>query len=119
MRAAGVGRFVGISGAGMDMPGDTKSRRDRVISVLMQRLGGSMVADKAGEYAVWAAGGLELGPWCGRPRLSDAAPTGRVEHDAHASPRGTAIGRADLAAFLVDCVDQGLDVGQAPLVAAV
>ncbi len=117
MRDAGVDRYVGISGAGMDAPGDAKSRRDRVVSTLMQRLGGSMVADKAGEYAVWAASGLD---WTlvRPPRLTDAAATGRVEHAPHTSPRGTAIGRADLAVFVVDCVVLRFYVGDAPLIAA-
>jgi hypothetical protein len=32
--------------------------------------------------------------------------------------RGTAIGRADLAAFVVDCVQRRAHIGEAPLVAA-
>lgn len=116
LRGAGVRRFVGISGAGMDVPGDAKSRRDRIVSALMQRFGGAMVADKAGEYAVWAGSGLD---WTlvRPPRLTDAPATGRTEHHAHTSPRATAIGRADLAAFVVDCLEQRSHVGGAPLVA--
>jgi uncharacterized protein YbjT (DUF2867 family) len=117
MRAAGVARFVGISGAGMDVPGDAKSPRDRLISATMRRFAGSAVQDKAGEYVVWAASGLD---WTlvRPPRLTDAPGGSRVEHAAHTSPRGTAIGRADLAAFVVDCVQQRAHVGEAPLVAA-
>ena len=117
MRGAGAARFVGISGAGMDVPGDAKSLRNRLISAVMRRVAGSMVQDKAGEYAVWAASGLD---WTlvRPPRLTDAPAGSRVEHAAHTSPRGTAIGRADLAAFVVDCVLQRAHVGEAPLVAA-
>jgi putative NADH-flavin reductase len=112
---AGVKRFVGISGAGIDVPGDRKSRRDRIVSFLIQRLGGAAVADKPREHAVWAGSGLD---WTlvRPPRLTDDPATGRVEHHASTSPKATAVGRADLAAFLLDCVEQGSYVGAAPLV---
>ncbi len=115
MTEAGVTRFVGVSGAGIDVPGDTKSRRDRVISALMTRFGGEMVADKAAEHAVWAASGLD---WTlvRPPRLVDSPVAGRVEHHAGTSPRATSVARADLASFLVDCVEQRTYVRAAPLV---
>ena len=115
MRSAGVRRFVGISGAGIDVPGDAKRLRDRVVSAAMQRLGGDAVRDKVLEHAAWAGSGLD---WTlvRPPRLVDAPPTGAVEHDAHRSARAVTIGRADLAGFLVDCAEQGRYVGSAPLV---
>ena len=116
MRAAGVRRFVGISGAGIDVPGDAKSRRDRVVSALIQRFGGQAVQDKAVEHRTWAASSLD---WTlvRPPRLVDRAGTGEVEHSASRSPRSTQVRRADLARFVVDCVEQDLYVGAAPLVA--
>lgn len=117
MTAAGVRRFVGISGAGMDVPGDRKSRRDRVISAVLQRVGGETVNDKAQEYAVWAASDLD---WTlvRPPRLLDGPATGRIEHHAHRSPRSTKITRADLAGFVAGQVTGTDYVHQAPLVAA-
>jgi putative NADH-flavin reductase len=116
MEEAGVRRFVGVSGAGIDVPGDRKSRRDRVISALVQRLGGQAVRDKALERQAWADSGLD---WTlvRAPRLGDGPPTGQVEHSAHHSPRRTSIPRADLATFLVDLVARPDYVQQAPLVA--
>jgi putative NADH-flavin reductase len=116
MRRAGVRRFVGISGAGVDVPGDAKSRRDRVVSALIQRLGGRAVQDKAIEQQVWAASGLD---WTlvRPPRLVDGDASGEVEHAASRSPRTTRIRRTDLARFVVDCLEQELYVGAAPLVA--
>lgn len=117
MRAAGVRRFVGVSGAGVDVPGDRKSTRDRLISALVQRFGGEAVRDKAVEREVWAASDLE---WTlvRPPRLVDGPASGRVEHDAHRSPRRTALSRADLAAFVADLTERPDYVRQAPLVAA-
>ena len=114
--AAGVRRFVGISGAGVDVPGDQKGLRDRVVSTLIQRLGGQAVQDKAVEHRLWAASGLD---WTlvRPPRLVDRPGTGDVEHSASRSPRTTWIRRTDLARFVVDCVEQDLHVGAAPLVA--
>ena len=116
MRKAGVRRFVGISGAGIDVPGDHKSWRDRVVSALLQRLGGQTVRDKALERQAWADSGLD-GTLVRAPRLVDGPPTGRVEHSAHSSPRRTSITRADLATFLADLVAGPDYVQQAPLVA--
>jgi putative NADH-flavin reductase len=115
---AGVRRFVGVSGAGIDVPGDRKSLRDRIVSGLMQRLGGEAVRDKALEHETWQAGDLD---WTlvRPPRLLDGEATGEVEHAAGTSPRSTSIRRADLAAFLVDVVEQGGYVRQAPLVAGI
>lgn len=117
MSAAGPRRFVGVSGAGIDVPGDRKATRDRVISRIIRTLGGDVVKDKPAEYAVWAASGLD---WTlvRPPRLVDApASSGPLEHDAHRSTRSTRITRADLGAFLVDVVDSGLYPRQAPFVA--
>ena len=116
MGTAGVRRFVGVSGAGIDVPGDRKSARDRLISALVRRLGGEAVRDKAVERELWAASDLD---WTlvRPPRLVDGPGTGRLEHSADRSPRRTSLTRADLAAFVVQLVERPEYVRQAPLVA--
>lgn len=116
MGAAGVNRFVGVSGAGIDVPGDQKSLSAKLISRAIQTLGGEVVKDKPAEYAVYAAGDLD---WTlvRPPRLVDGGPTGQLEHHAHRSTKSTKITRADLAVFLADVVEQGLYARQAPFVA--
>jgi uncharacterized protein YbjT (DUF2867 family) len=116
LQRAGVDRFIGVSGAGIDVPGDQKSTSAKVISTLIQRLGGEVVADKPAEYAVWAASDRNF-TLVRPPRLKDGGPTGAVEHSAHRSAKATWIHRADLAAFLVDCLEQNLYPRSAPLVA--
>jgi putative NADH-flavin reductase len=136
MPQAGVARFIGISGAGVDATGDRKSLRDRAISALMQRFGGAVVTDKQHEYDIWSGSGLD---WTlvRPPRLTDAAPgshataedTGtphdtehriedQVEHHAHRSPRRTSISRAALARFVADELDHSRYPRAAPLIAA-
>ncbi len=109
-------RSVGVSGAGVDVPGDRRSRRGRVIPALLQRLGGQTVRDEALERRTWADSGLH---WTlvRPPRPVGGPPTGRIEHSACRSPRRTSVTRADLAAFLADLLDRPDCVQQAPLVA--
>ena len=116
MAEAGVRRFVGVSGAGVDAEGDRKSRRDRIISGIIRRLPGDAVKDKVLEYGIWRASDTD---WTlvRPPRLAEGPATGAVEHHASSSPRSTSIRRSDLAAFLADEVEQGRYVGRAPLVA--
>ncbi len=116
MHAAGVTRLVGVSGAGIDVPGDQKSRSAKIISKAIQTLGGKVVADKPAEYAVFAASDL-VWTLVRPPRLIDGQATGRVEHHAHRSTRSTKITRADLAHILADVVEQDLYPRQAPFVA--
>ncbi|MEV0589323.1 NAD(P)H-binding protein [Nonomuraea sp. NPDC050310] len=116
MQATGPRRFVGVSGAGVDAPGDQKSTGAKVISFLIQRLGGDTAKDKPAELALWLSSGLD---WIlvRPPRLMDGAATGRIEHHAHRSTASTKIARADLAAFVVEVVEQGMYAQQAPFVA--
>ncbi|MCH8560632.1 MULTISPECIES: NAD(P)-dependent oxidoreductase [unclassified Nesterenkonia] len=116
MRMAGVRRYIGISGAGVDADGDCKSRRDRVISAAMGLFARSLVADKTVELATWQD--TELNWTLVRPpRLMDGPATGGVEHDAHVSTRSTGMRRTDLAIFLTDVLDQEIYVRQAPFAA--
>lgn len=114
--ASGPRRFVGISGAGIDVPGDQKAVRDKIISKLVQVLGGNVVKGKPAEYAVWAASSLD---WTlvRPPRLVEGSASDKLEHDAHRSTSSTKIIREDLARFLLDVAEQDLYVRQAPFVA--
>lgn len=116
MQAAGVTRFVGVSGAGIDVPGDQKAPRDRVISTAIRVLGGALARDKAREHQVLAGSDLYwtlIRP----PRLVDGEPTGRIEHDAHRSTRSTSMVRADLAHLVVDVLERRMYVREAPFAA--
>ena len=109
----GMTRFVGVSGAGIDVPGDRKGGRDRAISWLVRRMGGAVATDKQEEYAVYASSELDR-TLVRPPRLVDGPATGRVHHDAHTPGRSPSLRRADLAAVVVDVLDEGLYQRQAP-----
>lgn len=112
-----VTRFVGISGAGIDVPGDRKGPKDQAISFLIQKLGGAVVADKPAEYREFATSDLD---WTlvRPPRLVDGLATGTITHDAQTPGHASSIRRTDLAAFLADVVENNLYPRQAPFVSA-
>ena len=112
----GISRLVGISGAGIDIPGDRKSSSARAISRLIRTFGGEVAKDKVAEHAILATSELT---WTlvRPPRLTDGPATGVVDHDARVSVRGTSISRADLASFVVDVLERDLYPGSAPFVA--
>lgn len=114
MPAAGITRFIGISGAGIDVSGDRKGTQDRIISTVIRTIGGAVAKDKPAEYQVLADSDLD---WTlvRPPRLLDAPATGRIGHHPH-TPGHWSIPRADLAVFLADVLDQHLYPRQAPFV---
>lgn len=102
MPAARIPRYVGISVAGLTLPGDRKRGRDVVISWLLNTLGGELAKDKIAEHDIWQRSGLD---WTlvRVPRLIDGPPSA-VDHDAHASGRRTTLRRSNLARFIADAV---------------
>ena len=114
MPTAGVTRFIGISGAGIDLPGDRKGTKDRIISAIVRTLGGAVARDKPAEYQVYAKSDLD---WTlvRPPRLLDTPDTGRIGHHPH-TPGHWSIPRADLATFLADVLEDHLYPRQAPFV---
>lgn len=116
LAAAGARRFVGISGMNVPVPGDDRSAVNAVAARVVRFMAGPLARDKLAELEVFGASDLE---WTlARPtRLVDGDETGRIEHDSHRSTRSNKVVRADLATFLVDCVEQGWYVRQAPFVA--
>jgi putative NADH-flavin reductase len=117
MRRAGVRRYVGVTGAGIDVPGDQKAIFDKVLSNLIQFVSRKAAMDRTAECQEWVDSDLE---WTlvRAPRLRDGPSTHAVEHDAHRSAPSPFLRRSDLAEFLVDVLEQGLYVRQAPLVGA-
>lgn len=114
MMRAGISRYVGISVAGLTLPGDRKRPRDQVISWLLNRLGGELAKDKIAEYDVWRHSGLD---WtlARVPRLIDG-PVSDVDVDEHVSGRRTTLTRANLARFIAVASVEGRYVHSAPFV---
>ncbi|MGY1697602.1 MULTISPECIES: NAD(P)-dependent oxidoreductase [unclassified Geodermatophilus] len=118
MDAAGARRFVGVSGAGADLPGDRKGRGARFVSALTHRLARDLVEDKEGEYEVLAGSRLE---WTQvrPPRLADRPGTGRYRLTSEAPGlRAAPVTKADVALAMVELAEGREWLSAAPFVVA-
>ncbi len=112
--AAGAQRYVAVSGAGLDVPGDQKDLPGRVVSFLVRKLSPAIFADKVLEHQLLASSSLA---WTlvRPPRLTDTAKTTKAKSSLLSAP-GSSISRAQLAAFALDCAGDGSLIGKAPFV---
>jgi putative NADH-flavin reductase len=118
MGAAGARRFVGVSGAGTDLPGDRKGAGARFVSGLTHRLARDLVEDKEGEYRVLAASDLD---WTQvrPPRLTDRPGTGRYRLTSEAPGlRAAPVAKADVALAMVELAEGRSWLTAAPFVVA-
>lgn len=113
MADAGVSRLVALSGAGVDVPGDTKPVFDRVVSRFVRVAARHVVGAKQREFAVFAASDLA---WTAlRPAIVTDGEARGYRLSDHLSP-GARVTRADVASALVDQLDDTSFVRRAPFV---
>lgn len=112
----GVGRVVGVSGAGVTLPGDTKGAGAKFVSGLTRRLARNLVEDKEGEYEALRASALawtHVRP----PRLSNAEASGRWRLTTDAPGlKAAAVPRADVAEAMLDLAHSDEWLSQAPFI---
>ncbi len=109
-------RFVTVAGAGVDRPTDAKGFSDKAIGVIMRVFVGSMLADRQREVDMLAdseARWTVLRP----PRLVDGKATGHWQFTFD-RPAASWIDRKDLAAAMLEMLDDPAMVGTAPFVSA-
>lgn len=114
MTDAGVSRFVTLVGAGVRTEGESPSLAGRVIGVALKLLSGEVLADA--ETHVDHVRETDLDWTVVRaPRLTDGEGTGSYE--AGDITLGFAsVARADVARFILDCLEDGLYVHDLPKV---
>ncbi len=112
---AGVKRYVAISGAAIDVPGDSKDVVGRLVSLLVRTLSPAVFRDKVHEHELLAKSSVG---WTlvRAPRLVDKPASGKTRSSLARSP-GASIARADLAAYALACASDGSLIGKAPFVA--
>jgi putative NADH-flavin reductase len=115
MQRAGIRRFVGATGAGINVPGDRKSPLNKAISWLVERIGGAGVTDRINELRIFEASDLDW-TFARVPRLTDGPASGKIQANPHRSAKSVRFSRADLATFLADAVTSDSYIRQAPLV---
>ena len=113
--AAGARRYVAVSGAGLDVPGDQKDLPGKIVSFFVRTLTPAIFSDKVLEHQLLASSSLA---WTlvRPPRLTDTAKTTKAKSSLLSAP-GSSISRAQLAAFTLECAADGSLIGKAPFVA--
>ncbi len=116
MERHGGGRLVFLTGAGVRVPGDQPGVADRAIRGVMRLAQPAILED--GQTAVAAIAARQRDWTVVRvPRLTDGQLRGRVRVAAHVGGEtGTALGRRDLAVFLLDELEERNWSRQAPVV---
>jgi putative NADH-flavin reductase len=111
MKRHGVRRLVALSGAGITLDGERKPIRGRLMSGLVRLLIRHVVESKRREYLVFRESGLD---WTlvRPPRVVEGGPTGHLV--ASSTLVGARVTWADLAAFMVDQLDDRTYIGRAP-----
>lgn len=113
--AASPRRYVVVSGAGLDVPGDRKDVPGKIISFLIRTISPALVRDKERELSLLQSSAVPF-VLVRPPGLLDRPAKGRVRSSLERAP-GASIPRADLAAFLLECVEGDAFVRKAPFVA--
>jgi putative NADH-flavin reductase len=113
--AAGATRYVSISGAGIDVPGDDKDLIGKIVSFMVRTLAPAAFRDKVREHALLEESSVA---WTlvRPPRLLDGPARGRVRTSLVRSP-GASIPRSDLAEVALEMASNDSMIGRAPFVA--
>jgi nucleoside-diphosphate-sugar epimerase len=117
MSASEVDRLVTLTGAGVRVPGDRPGAADRVFGAALRLAQPRLLADSVA-YVDQVVASDRVWTVVRAPRLTDGARRDAgLRVAAHVGGgTGTTLGRADLAAFLLDVVEQGVWSRQAPVV---
>ncbi|HEU5318560.1 MAG TPA: SDR family oxidoreductase [Chloroflexota bacterium] len=115
MRDLGVRRLITLTGAGVHDARDRPGVIGRVMVFLLKTLQPRVLADAERHCEQVRASGLD---WTivRVPRLTDGRGTGRVRAGWAGVNTGPTISRADAAGFMLDQLDGGAYVRQAPMI---
>jgi len=113
--AAQVRRYVSVSGAGVDVPGDQKDLIGKLVSFMVRTVSPEVFRDKVLELKLLQESTVE---WTlvRPPRLLDRPGTGKARTSLERSP-GASVSRADLAAFVLRCAADDSLIRKAPFIA--
>lgn len=117
MEESGVDRFVTLVGAGVREDGESVSLGGKVMGSLLRVLAGD-VLDDAKDHAEMVRSSDRRWTIVRGPRLTEGEHTGRFRHgtDLELGMRDTAA-RANVAHFILDCLEADRYVGEMPKVA--
>jgi putative NADH-flavin reductase len=117
MREWNIDRYIVITGLSIDIPGDRKSFRTKLLSRMMKWFFSSVIADKKKEFSVLAASSLQ---WTlvRLPVIELTDNTGPIAVDLYDCP-GKKIRATDLAAFLIQQLSDNHFAQKAPFIASI
>jgi putative NADH-flavin reductase len=112
MAAHGVERYVTLVGAGVRVEGDSVSVAGRILGGLLKLVQGEVLEDAETHVADVRSRDLA---WTvvRTPRLSDGDARGEYR-TGNVAPGATAVSRGDVAAFVLDCVEEERYVRELP-----
>ena len=117
MRELNVKRYIVVTGLSIDIPGDRKSFRTKLLSRMMKWLFASVIADKQKEFSILTASSVQ---WTlvRLPMIELSAETGPIAIDLYDCP-GKKIRATDLAVFLVQQLSDDRFLQKAPFIASI
>jgi putative NADH-flavin reductase len=113
--AAGARRYVVVSGAGVDFPGDRKDVPGKIVSFIIRTVAPAMFQDKMKEVSLLQESHVPF-VLVRPPRLVEGPAKGTTRVGLEKSP-GASIRRADLAGFVLRCAQDATYDRKAPFVA--
>ncbi len=115
MKQHGVKRLIISAGAGVGDPGDTPKLFNKLINVALKATARNVYEDMLKTVALVRESGLE---WTvvRVPRLMDTPRTGKVRVGMVGQGTGANLSRADMAEFMLQQVDDGRYLRQAPVI---
>jgi putative NADH-flavin reductase len=117
MRERKMNRYIVVTGLSIDVPGDKKSFRTKLLSRIMKWLFPAVIADKQKEFSVLTASAVQ---WTlvRLPMIELTDETGEIAIDLRDCP-GKKIRAADLAAFLIGQLSDNRFIQKAPFIASI
>ena len=115
MEHHGVKRLVALSGGAVEVPAERKARGDAIASAVVRFLARHVVAAKQREFRLIHASSVD---WVAvrAPRVTDGPLTGKYRTGQLALGPRSAISRADLAHFMLRCLNEDTYLRQAPFI---
>jgi hypothetical protein len=112
-----ISRYIVVTGLTIDIPGDKKSCRTKILSRIIKYFFASVIADKQKEFSILAASPVE---WTlvRLPVIECTDETGAIVTNLYDCP-GKKIRTTDLAVFLIQQLSDRRFIRKAPFIASI
>jgi putative NADH-flavin reductase len=115
MKQTGVKRFITVTGAGVEQPGDTPKAFNKFMSFMLNTFAKDVLVDSAKHAAIVRSSGVEF-IIVRVPMLTDGERKGQYRVGRVGKDDGPRISRADVADFMLKQANDPSYVGQSPVI---